>query len=97
MVSARTRPSWKKAPVPGIVRSPSIADSTDSAVRAFLEALVPWAVELGVSRHLLRALRHQFPSEDGWQGMRSRLSMAVGKPGGPVVPEEGGIATSRSL
>jgi len=50
-------------------------------LRAFFEALVPWAIAMGASRQLLRALRNQFKAPERCADLRSAVAAIVGVPG----------------
>ncbi|MBK7592255.1 MAG: hypothetical protein IPI27_13555 [Betaproteobacteria bacterium] len=54
-------------------------------MRAFLEALLPQAQALGLSRHLQRALRHQFATATEHEALRREVAAWVAKASVPMI------------
>ncbi|MBK7081410.1 MAG: VWA domain-containing protein [Betaproteobacteria bacterium] len=60
-------------------------NTEDRVVRAFLEALLPQAQALGLSRHLQRALRHQFATATEHEALRHEIAAWVAKASVPMI------------
>ncbi|MBK9677155.1 MAG: hypothetical protein IPO82_18660 [Betaproteobacteria bacterium] len=60
-------------------------NTEDRVVRAFLEALLPQAQALGLSRQLQRALRHQFATATEHEALRREIAAWVAKASVPVI------------
>ena len=60
-------------------------NAEDRVVRAFLEALLPQAQALGLSRQLQRALRHQFATATEHEALRREVATWVAQASVPVI------------